>query len=183
MGRVCWGMGTGWIYLTLAIPVPLVWVAGYPPSWWWVFMAEFESRSTIWSLLISLSTTPTTSIQPQQTWQGMFKGKSYVLNPPAISSLTSFILFRSPQHELVATKPLPSNKGCRPHDTDADGFWVGVQLHMGLGQIGNDKGDLWFGRPMRYAGRWTTVSSPPFTYFNHCYWLSQVTPGFHVSLN
>jgi len=47
MGRVCWGMGMGWIYLTLAIPVPLVWVAGYLPSWWWVFAAEFELKSTI----------------------------------------------------------------------------------------------------------------------------------------
>ena len=34
--------------------------------------------------------------------------------------------------------------------------------------VGNDKGDPWFGRPVRYAGRWTTVGSPPFTYFNHC---------------
>ena len=152
-GRVRWGMGTGWIYLTLAVPVPPVRVAGYPPSWWRGFTAEFESRSTVWSSLISLSTTPTTSIRPQQTRQGMFKGKSYVFNPPAISSLTSFILFRSPQHELVATRPLPSNKGCRPHDTDADGFWVGVRLRMSLGQIGNARGDPWFGRPARYAGR------------------------------
>ena len=54
MGRVCWGMGTGWIYLTLAIPVPSVWVAGYLPGWWQVFDQSFNHEDS-WSSRIDFA--------------------------------------------------------------------------------------------------------------------------------
>jgi hypothetical protein len=184
-GRVHWGKGAGWIYSTLAVqpvPVPLVRVGGLLAKLVAGFTAEFESRSTVWSWLISLSTTPTTSIWTQQTRQEVFKGKLYICNPPAIFFPTSFILFRFLQRELVATRPLPSNKGCRPHDTNVDGFRVGVQLCMGFWE-----GRKQEGRPMVWETRkvrreMNQVGSPPFTYFLHCLLTSKTCQDVHRPL-
>ena len=45
-GRVHWGKGTGWIHLTLAIPIPSMRVAGYLPGRWRVFDRSFNCDQT-----------------------------------------------------------------------------------------------------------------------------------------
>jgi len=65
------------------------------------------------------------------------------------STPTLYTITRKP---IQIRQPLPittSSKGCRPHDADVDGFWVGMQLQMGFGAVENKRGDPWFGRPTR----------------------------------
>ena len=71
MGRVHWGKGMGWIYPTLAIPVPSGGVGGLPAKLMPGFPLEFKLRLTV----ISLSTTPITSLWAQRMQQDVLKDK------------------------------------------------------------------------------------------------------------
>ena len=65
--------------------------------------------------------------------------------------------------KLAATWPLPSNEGCRPPNVNVGGSWDGL---MGWEQVGNTRGDPWYGRPTRYVRRGAMIGSPTFNNFH-----------------
>jgi hypothetical protein len=117
-------------------------------------------------------TPPTAHFWVQRTWRDTLKGKYFVYGLLTIYLLTYFILFRSPNSKLASTWPLPSNEGCRLPDVDIDGSWDGL---AGWEQVGNARGDPWYGRPARYVRRGAIIGSPTFTNFHSVYILTLKT--------
>jgi len=74
-GRVHQGKSMGWIFQPSPYPYPWCEWAGYPPSWWWVSVVEFELWSTVFIMVDLVSTTSTTFLCTQWTWQDTSKGK------------------------------------------------------------------------------------------------------------
>ena len=113
---------------------------------------------------------PTAHLWPQRTQQDTFEKVSTSFKS---SLLYIFWPISSSPHapKLAATWPLPSNEGCRPPNVDVDGSLGGLVCWE---QVGNTRGDPWYGRPTRYVRRGAIIGFPTFSNFHSVYILTRL---------